>query len=99
MSCDRRKSINLERVNTLSLAEELEEVENRNRRRSISDDIVDTLEVVVRLLQGVANQLSLATGKPGPGTCTKCKVLFPEDFRGLFVKSRLISLSLQNLSV
>lgn len=67
-SCDRRKSNNLERVNTLSLAEELEEVENRNRGRSISDDIVDTLEVVVRLLQGVANQLSLATGKPGSGT-------------------------------
>lgn len=69
--CDRKKNLLLlerERVNTLSLAEELEEVENREKGRSIGDDLLDTLDVVVRLLQSVADQLSLATGKPSTGS-------------------------------
>lgn len=63
----RKPAVVVERINTLSLAEELALAENNKAERTLKDDLSDTLNSVVNLLQSVADQLSLATERSSSG--------------------------------
>lgn len=49
---------------------EEDDLPKKKSRKSLGEDLLETLDIVVKLLQSVTDQLSLATGKPNSGIHT-----------------------------